>query len=50
MDRLYEKGCIFNPKGRAKSVVFTDEGLVKAWKVFDELFGECELNFCYLIR
>ena len=40
MDRLYEKGYIFNPKGKAKSVVFTDKGLVKAREVFDGLFGE----------
>jgi len=40
IDRLYEKGYIFNPKGRSKSVVFTDEGLVKAREVFNELFGD----------
>jgi len=39
MDRLYEKGYILNPKGKAKSVVFTDEGLVKAREVFNGLFG-----------
>jgi len=40
LDRLYEKGYIFNPKGKTKSVVLTDEGLVKAREVFDGLFGE----------
>lgn len=40
LDRLHEKGYIFNPKGRAKSVAFTDEGLEKAKEVFDGLFGE----------
>ena len=40
LDRLYEKGYIFNPRGKAKSVVLIDEGLVKAREVFDGLFGE----------
>jgi len=40
LDRLYEKGYIYNPKGKAKSVVFTEKGLVKAHEVFDGLFGE----------
>lgn len=40
LDRLYEKGYIYNPKGKAKSVVFTDEGLSKAREIFDGLFGE----------
>ena len=40
MDRLYEKGYIRNPKGKAKSVVFTEEGLAKAREVFDGLLGE----------
>jgi len=40
LDRLHEKGYIFNPKGKSKSVVLTDEGLVKAREVFDGLFGE----------
>jgi hypothetical protein len=30
MDELHEKGFISNPAGRAKSVVFTDEGLARA--------------------
>jgi len=40
LDRLYEKGYIYNPKGKAKSVVLTEEGLAKAREVFDGLFGE----------
>ena len=40
LDRLYEKGFIYDPKGKAKSVVFTDEGLKKAREVFDGLFGD----------
>ena len=38
LDRLYEKGYIYNPKGKSKSVVLTDEGLAKAREVFDGLF------------
>ncbi len=40
LDRLYEKGYIFNPKNRSKSVVFTQEGLAKAKDAFDKLFKE----------
>ena len=38
LDRLYEKGYIYNPKGKSKSVALTQEGLAKANEVFDELF------------
>jgi hypothetical protein len=38
MNRLHEKGLIYNPVGKAKSVVFTDEGLREAKQMFDELF------------
>lgn len=37
-DRLYEKGFIENPANKAKSVVFTDEGLREAERPFEELF------------
>lgn len=30
MNRLYERGWIYDPKGKAKSVVFTDEGVERA--------------------
>jgi len=40
MDRLYEKGYIGNPKGKAKSVVFTEEGLERAERLLEELFGK----------
>ena len=36
--RLYEKGYIYNPKGKSKSFILTDERLVKAREVFDGLF------------
>ncbi len=39
MDMLYERGMISNPKGKAKSVVFTEEGLEQARQLFMEMFG-----------
>jgi hypothetical protein len=38
MDRLHEKGFISDPKGKAKSVLLTDEGLAEAERLFEELF------------
>jgi hypothetical protein len=40
MDRLFEKGYILDPRGKAKSVVFTEEGLARAERLFGELFGK----------
>ena len=39
MDRLYRKGMIDNPVGKAKSVVLTDEGLAESERLFRKLFG-----------
>jgi hypothetical protein len=39
-DRLYEKGMIENPAGRAKSLVLTDEGLAKAEAVLAGIFAK----------
>jgi hypothetical protein len=39
MNRLHEKGFISDPVGKAKSVVFTDEGLAEAERLLEELFG-----------
>jgi hypothetical protein len=39
-DRLHEKGYIFDPKNKAKSVEFTDEGIEKTEELFKKLFGE----------
>ena len=39
MSRLHEKGYITDPVGKAKSVAFTDEGLIEARKQLEELFG-----------
>jgi hypothetical protein len=38
MERLYERGLISDPVGRAKSVALTDEGLEKAERLFRDLF------------
>lgn len=38
MDRLYQKGMIANPVNKAKSVVFTDEGLRESERLFHQLF------------
>ncbi|AIC28027.1 hypothetical protein IE4771_CH02932 [Rhizobium etli bv. mimosae str. IE4771] len=38
MDRLYNKGLIANPAGKAKSVVLSDEGLQRSEELFRALF------------
>ncbi|MGI9354543.1 MAG: DUF6429 family protein [Rhizobiaceae bacterium] len=38
MNRLHEKGLISDPVGKAKSVVFTEEGLRRSQKAFSRLF------------
>lgn len=38
-DRLHTKGLISDPRGRAKSVIFSDDGLVAAKTAFERLFG-----------
>jgi len=40
MDRLHEKGYVSNPQSKAKSVVFTKEGLERAQKLLEALFGK----------
>ncbi len=40
MDRLYEKGYICDPRGKAKSVVLTDEGLARSRALFEAKFGK----------
>lgn len=39
LGRLHEKGMIDNPVGKAKSVVFTQEGLTRAKTLFEAMFG-----------
>jgi hypothetical protein len=40
MDRLHDKGYISNPQSKAKSVVFTAEGLERAERLLEALFGK----------
>jgi hypothetical protein len=39
MNRLHDKGFISDPRGKAKSVVFTEAGLTEARRLLAELFG-----------
>jgi len=39
LGRLHEKGMISDPVGKAKSVVFTDEGLAESERLFARMFG-----------
>ena len=39
MNRLYEKGWIHDPVGKAKSVVLTEEGTRQAEALFEKHFG-----------
>ena len=38
MDRLHEKGFISDPVGKAKSVVFSEDGLRRSEALFRKLF------------
>lgn len=40
MDRLYEQGYITDPRGKAKSVILTEEGLARGECLLTELFGK----------
>ena len=40
MNRLHEAGYITDPTGKAKSVVFTEEGLERAERLLNELFAK----------
>jgi hypothetical protein len=39
LDRLHERSYISNPKTKAKSIVFTEEGLARGERLLGELFG-----------
>ena len=41
-DRLYEKGMIHDPMGKAKSVALTEDGLARAREKLNDLFGKRE--------
>lgn len=38
MNRLYEKGLISNPVGKAKSVALTEQGLARSAELFRKMF------------
>ena len=38
LNRLHDKGMISNPRSKAKSVVFSEEGAKRAKRLFQELF------------
>jgi hypothetical protein len=38
MNRLHEKGYISDPVGKAKSVVFTEEGMRRSEELFRKMF------------
>jgi hypothetical protein len=38
MDRLYEKGFIDDPRNKAKSVIFTEEGFERSQELLATLF------------
>jgi hypothetical protein len=39
LDRLFEKGFIEDPKGKAKSVILTEQGERRSEELFRQLFG-----------
>ena len=39
MDRLFQKGYIHDPRGKAKSVVLTEEGLKRSEELFKRYFS-----------
>jgi len=39
MNRLHEKGFVSDPRGKAKSVAFTERGLIEARRLLQELFS-----------
>lgn len=40
MNRLHEKGLISDPVSKAKSVIFTEDGLAEAERLAEELLGK----------
>ena len=45
LDRLYRKGMIDNPVGKAKSVMLTDDGLAESKRLFRNLFERSAPRF-----
>ena len=44
MNRLHEKGMIDNPASKAKSVMFTEEGLRRSKELFARMFTKAPEN------
>lgn len=40
MNRLHDKGYIGDPKGKAKSVILTEEGIQRSKELFKKLFTD----------
>ena len=40
LDRLHERGYISDPRSKAKSIVFSEEGLERAKHLLERLFGQ----------
>jgi hypothetical protein len=40
MDRLHKKGFISDPRGKTKSVLFTEDGLTESRRLLEEMFGK----------
>jgi hypothetical protein len=40
LHRLYEKGYITDPRGKAKSVILTEDGLQRSQQLLASLFGK----------
>lgn len=40
LGRLHEQGYISDPRGKAKSVVFIEEGLKRSSRLLEDLFGK----------
>ena len=40
LNRLHEQGCISDPRGKAKSVAITEDGLERAKRLFEKLFSK----------
>ena len=38
LDRLHAKGYIFDPKGKAKSVIVTEQGVKRSRELFEKYF------------
>ncbi|KAF0809625.1 preprotein translocase subunit SecA [Alcanivorax sp. S71-1-4] len=40
MNRLHEKGLIDKPVGKAKSILFTEDGLKESERLFQKIFAK----------